>query len=138
MKAIRSTVKLKNNEMDYFRFGTGKTPFVMLPGLSVKSIMNSADSIAVVYKVFAEDFTVYCFDKTKILYENYTVEQLSEDTAEATFRKRLVNRLGYQLQEDGTYLAEFNETESYRVDFEHSLFTYSNRTSHYVYNTWPT
>ena len=57
-----------------------------------------------------------------------------EDTAEATFRKRLVNRLGYQLQEDGTYLAEFNETESYRVDFEHSLFTYSNRTSHYVYN----
>ena len=57
-----------------------------------------------------------------------------EDTAEATFRKRLVNRLGYQLQDDGTYLAEFNETESYRVDFEHSLFTYSNRTSHYVYN----
>ena len=57
-----------------------------------------------------------------------------EDTAEATFRKRLVNRLGYELQDDGTYLAEFNETESYRVDFEHSLFTYSNRTSHYVYN----
>ena len=57
-----------------------------------------------------------------------------EDTAEATFRKRLVNRLGYRLQDDGTYLAEFNETESYRVDFEHSLFTYSNRTSHYVYN----
>ena len=55
-------------------------------------------------------------------------------TPEETFRKRLVNRLGYQLQADGTYLAEFNETESYRVDFEHSLFTYSNRTSHYVYN----
>ena len=55
-------------------------------------------------------------------------------TPEETFRKRLVNRLGYQLQTDGTYLAEFNETESYRVDFEHSLFTYSNRTSHYVYN----
>ena len=83
MNAIRSTVKLKNNEMDYFRFGTGKTPFVMLPGLSVKSIMNSADSIAVVYKIFAEDFTVYCFDRTKFLSENYTVEQLSEDTAEA-------------------------------------------------------
>ena len=55
-------------------------------------------------------------------------------TPEETFRKRLVNRLGYQLQADGTYFAEFNETESYRVDFEHSLFTYSNRTSHYVYN----
>ena len=57
-----------------------------------------------------------------------------EDTPEATFRKRLVNRLNYVRQSDGTYLAEFNETESYRVDFEHSLFTYSNRTSRYVYN----
>lgn len=83
MNAIRSTVKLKNNEIDYFIFGTGKTPFVMLPGLSVKSIMNSAESIAVIYKVFADDFTVYCFDRTKFLSENYTLEQLSEDTAEA-------------------------------------------------------
>ena len=75
------TVKTDTFEMDYFRFGTGKTPFVMLPGLSVKSIMNSADSIAVVYKIFAEDFTVYCFERTKFLNENYTIEMLADDTA---------------------------------------------------------
>ena len=59
---------------------------------------------------------------------------LAEDTAEATLRKRLVNRLNYELQSDGTYLTKFNETESYRIDFANHVFTYSNRSSHYVYN----
>ena len=69
--------------MDYFTFGTGAKPFVMLPGLSVKSIMNSADGIASAYEMFAKDFTVFCFDRTKFLSENYTIEMLAEDTAEA-------------------------------------------------------
>ena len=79
----RATVKLKNNEMDYFTFGRGETPFVMLPGLSMKSIMISAEGVASAYRRFAEDFTVYCFDRTKFLYQNITVEELAEDTAEA-------------------------------------------------------
>ncbi len=61
-------------------------------------------------------------------------EDLAEATAVETLKKRLVGRLNYKLQEDGTYLAEFNDGESYRVDFENSLFIYSNRSSHYVYN----
>lgn len=82
-KVKRGTVTLKNNEMDYFTFGSGAKHFVMLPGLSVKSVMNSAEGVASAYKIFAEDFTVYCFDRTKVLSENYTVEMLAEDTAEA-------------------------------------------------------
>lgn len=79
----KNTIKLQNNEMDYFTFGTGAKPFVMLPGLSVKSIMNSADGVASAYEMFAKDFTVFCFDRTKFLSENYIVEMLAEDTAEA-------------------------------------------------------
>lgn len=80
---VRSTVKFGNNEMDYFTFGSGKTPFVMLPGLSVKSILNSAEGVASSYRLFSEDFTVYCFDRTKFLSKNITIEQLAEDTARA-------------------------------------------------------
>lgn len=101
MNAIRSTVKLKNNEMDYFTFGTGKIPFVMLPGLSVKSIMNSAESIAVLYKVFSDDFTVFCFDRTKFLSENYTIEQLSEDTAEAMSLLKIKNACVFGASQGG-------------------------------------
>ena len=81
--AERATVKLKNNEMDYFTFGRGEKIFVMLPGLSVKSILNNAEGVASAYRMFSDEFTVYCFDRTKFLSKNYTIEQLAEDTAEA-------------------------------------------------------
>ena len=79
----RGTVKLRENEMDYFCFGSGKTPFVMLPGLSVKPVIHSAEGVASAYRLFADDFTVYCFERTKFLNENYTIEMLADDTAEA-------------------------------------------------------
>lgn len=58
-----------------------------------------------------------------------------EDTVTDTFKKRLVNRLNYEEQEDGTYLSSFNQdNESYMVDFDNHIFEYSNRTIHYIYN----
>lgn len=83
MDVIRGTVKLHNNEMDYFSFGTGKKQFVMLPGLSIKSVVPSADGVAMAYRMFSDDFTVTCFDRTKFVSEGLTIEQLAEDTAEA-------------------------------------------------------
>lgn len=83
MKVTRGTVKLTHNEMDYFYFGSGKRTFVMLPGMGIKSIMISAEGVASAYKMFAEDFTVYVFDRTKFLSENYSITALTEDTAEA-------------------------------------------------------
>lgn len=63
---------------------------------------------------------------------------IDEDTPEATvtetFAKRLVNRLGYEVQEDGTYYSSFNDNESYTVDFANKQFTYTNYSSKYVYN----
>ncbi len=83
IKVTRGTARLSDNEMDYCRFGVGKKIFVMLPGLSVKSMVASAEGVASAYRMFTDDFTVYLFDRTKFLTENYTLEQLAEDTAEA-------------------------------------------------------
>lgn len=79
----RGTVKISQNEMDYFTFGAGQTPMVILPGLSLKSVVISAEGVAGAYRGFADDFKVYCFDRTKFLSKNYTLEQLAEDTADA-------------------------------------------------------
>ena len=54
--------------------------------------------------------------------------------ATETFQKRLVSRLRYEKQEDGTYLTQYNDNESYTVDFENHQFTYTNYSSKYVYN----
>lgn len=56
------------------------------------------------------------------------------ETNTETFQKRLVNRLNYTKQEDGTYVTNYNENESYTVDFENHQFTYTNYSSKYVYN----
>ena len=73
-------------------------------------------------------------DVSKI--ETYTSDDDSpEKTVEETFKKRLVNRLGYKKQEDGKYASSYNNNnESYTVDFDLHIFEYSNRSIHYIYN----
>ncbi|MBQ6342198.1 MAG: alpha/beta hydrolase [Anaerolineaceae bacterium] len=77
------TVNADRFSMDYFKFGHGEKTFVILPGVSVKSVMDSAELIADAYKIFADDFTVYVFDRRKELPESYPVAEMAADTAEA-------------------------------------------------------
>ena len=80
---LYNTVHTHDFRMDYFRFGTGEKTMVILPGLSVQSVMNSAEAVAEEYKIFAEDYTVYVFDRRGDLPETYAVREMAEDTAEA-------------------------------------------------------
>ena len=45
--------------MKYFHFGKGKQPLVILPGLSVQSVIPSAAAIEQHYSIFEDEFTVY-------------------------------------------------------------------------------
>ena len=44
---------------EYFRFGKGKTPLVILPGVSVQSVMLFADAIEEAYAPLADGFDIY-------------------------------------------------------------------------------
>ena len=65
------TVKTETFSMRYFRFGSGEKTFVMLPGLSVASVMNDAQLVADSYTQFADGYTVYCFDRREELPPDY-------------------------------------------------------------------
>ena len=80
MSEVR-TAAVNGIEMDYCRFGKGSKIFVMLPGLSVKSVMLSADAVEEAYGMFSKDYTVYLFDRRKNLPETYSVYEMAEDTA---------------------------------------------------------
>ncbi len=67
-------------EMNYFRFGTGEKTMVILPGLSIQSVMGSAQAVAGEYAVMKDDFTVYLFDRRSQLPERYSVHDMAEDT----------------------------------------------------------
>ena len=68
-------------KMDYIVFGTGEKNFMILPGLSVHSVMGAADAIADSYQDFSEEYTVYVFDRAADIREGYTVRDMADDTA---------------------------------------------------------
>ena len=74
-------VKTDNFAMRYFRFGTGSKVFVILPGLSVKSVMDFADAIVDAYNIFTDNYTVYVLDRRQELPPVYTVADMALDTA---------------------------------------------------------
>ena len=71
---------------------------------------------------------------TSSIAEDDGYDDTPEATVTDTFKKRLINRLGYTVDDNGNYVTNFNDTESYTIDFEHYQFIYRNMSSTYVYN----
>ena len=75
------TVKTDGFEMRYIKFGKGGKNLVVIPGLSVKSVLFSEEQIVSAYSPFENDYTVYLFDRRLNMPENYTVYGMANDTA---------------------------------------------------------
>ena len=73
------TVRMADFEMEYAKFGNGPRQLVVIPGLSIKSVMKSAASLQVPYKMFTEDFTLYFFDRRKNVAPDYSLTQIATD-----------------------------------------------------------
>ena len=69
--------------MDYLRFGSGGEPLVILPGLSVQSVMGAAGAVEEAYAPLAGDFTLYLLDQRKNLPDRYSVGDMARDAHEA-------------------------------------------------------
>ena len=77
------TVETETFSMDYFSFGEGDKTLVILPGLSVQSVMGSAEAVAQAYEPLTEAFTIYLLDRRKEVPDTYSAREMAEDTAEA-------------------------------------------------------
>ena len=69
--------------IEYIKFGTGEKTLVILPGLSLKSVLPYKAAIEKHYEIFKDDYTVYLFDRRKQLPETYSVYDMARDTADA-------------------------------------------------------
>lgn len=85
------TVRTDEFEMECIRFGHGATALVILPGISLHRMADSAASVANAYSVFCEQFTVYLFDRRKDVLPCYTIEEMADDTAMAMQKLSLEN-----------------------------------------------
>ena len=83
--AKNGTLKLCCGEMDYICFGKGSRILVMLPGLGdgLRTVKGTAMPMAMMYRCFGEDFTVYAFSRKNPLPVGYTTRDMARDQAEA-------------------------------------------------------
>lgn len=86
--AETGTVKIKNGKIEFVKFGKGKKPLVILPGLSYDGFFDKAAEIERAYAAFADEFTVCLIDRNLTPEAGYSVKDMADDTAEA------LNKLG--------------------------------------------
>lgn len=78
-----AAVETDDFKMDYLQFGNGDETLVILPGLSVQSVMGSADAVVKAYQQLADHYTICLFDRRKELPAEYSLQDMADDTAQA-------------------------------------------------------
>ena len=70
---------------EYIRFGAGKRNLIMLPGLGdgLKTVGGTALPMALMYRMFAKDFTVYMFSRREDLPAGHSTRDMAKDLADA-------------------------------------------------------
>ena len=69
---------------DYIRFGKGEKVLIILPGLGdgLQTVKGTALPMAVMYRLFAKDYTVYAFSRRQDISFAYTTRDMARDLAE--------------------------------------------------------
>ena len=78
-----SKVETDKFTMNYFSFGNGPKNLVVIPGISIQSVMGSANTVAAEYSLLENDFTVYVFDRREDIPDPYSIYDMAHDTVDA-------------------------------------------------------
>ena len=70
---------------EYIRFGSGQRNLIILPGLGdgLKTVGGTALPMAVMYRMFVKEFTVYMFSRREDLPAGHSTRDMAKDLAEA-------------------------------------------------------
>lgn len=82
--AQNKTIKIGDTDMDYITFGTGKKNLILIPGLGdgLHTVKGKGIPCALLYHVFAKEYTAYVFSRKNKLEEGYTIRDMARDQKE--------------------------------------------------------
>ncbi len=83
MDYLESFVQVRSGEFPYIRFGTGKRNLVILAGMSMTGLAGLGAAVSEMYRDYVEEYTVYVFDRLRVLPDDASVRSMARDTAEA-------------------------------------------------------
>ena len=83
--AKNGSLSMDGATMDYIRFGTGPRMLIILPGLGdgLRTVKGTALPMAAMYRLFAKDFTVWCFSRKEPLEPDCTTRDMARDLKQA-------------------------------------------------------
>ena len=81
MSIRNGTLQLGDDTMHYIRFGRGKKKLIMLPGLGdgLTTVKGTALPMALMYRIFARNYTVYMFSRRNHLPQGHTTRDMAGD-----------------------------------------------------------
>ncbi len=74
-------IDLHSMKVDAIRFGKGRKNLILIQGLNTRGIKGAGLSLAYLYRLFANDYTVYLFDRRPDIPEGMTVREMAADLA---------------------------------------------------------
>ena len=83
--AKNAALTLDNATMNYIRFGSGNKILIILPGLGdgLRTVKGTALPMALMYRMFARDFTVYAFSRKNDLPAGCSTRDMAQDLKRA-------------------------------------------------------
>lgn len=90
--AHNRNIQISDTDMDYVSFGTGEKNLVLITGLDdgLFSLRGKALLLAVLYRIFASDYTVYVFGRKNNLPEDYSTRDMAKDLADVMKRLNIL------------------------------------------------
>ena len=74
------SINYNSHTVRYFRFGNPDgQPFVIIAGVAVRSVMESAEFIRQQYISFEKDYNVYVIDRRTDVYDGYDINDMADD-----------------------------------------------------------
>ena len=83
--AKNAALPMDGTTMEYIRFGSGSRTLIMLPGLGdgLRTTKGTALPVALLYRAYAKDFTVYMFSRKTLLPAGCTTRDMARDLRKA-------------------------------------------------------
>ena len=78
-----SSVKTSKCEVRYAKCCSGSESLIMLPGVSVTSVLNSAAAVEAAYESFNDIYTIYLFEYPREYPEGAEIRYIADSLAEA-------------------------------------------------------
>lgn len=72
-------IEIENTCMNIIKFGKGRRNLAVIAGVSLCGMEGLGEQVENSLGFFANDFTVYVFDRKKVLPAGYTMEEMAED-----------------------------------------------------------